>query len=47
MYVALTALAECLLTGLVTGLTIWGLAKVGLIPIMLVTYTDDEETADE
>lgn len=39
----LTTFAECFMTGIVTGLTIWVLAKLGLIPILLVTYTNDED----
>lgn len=43
MMQALTALAECFMTGIVAGLTIWVLARLGLIPILLVTYPEDEE----
>lgn len=43
MMQALTAMAECLMTGIVAGLTIWVLAKLGLIPILLVTYQDEKE----
>lgn len=39
----LATFAECFMTGIVAGLTIWVLAKLGLIPILLVTYTDDEK----
>lgn len=42
MMQALTALLECFMTGIVAGLTIWVLARLGLIPILLVTYPDEE-----
>lgn len=39
----LNTLAECLLTGVVTGLTLWGLAKVGLVPVIGIMVIKEEE----
>lgn len=40
---ALTTLAECAFTGIVTGLTLWGLAKVGLVPVIGIMVIKEEE----
>lgn len=40
---ALTALFECLLTGVVTGLVILGMAKIGWIPILLIVEQEEED----
>ena len=39
----LNVLAECLLTGVVAGLTLWGLAKVGLVPVIGIMVIKEEE----
>lgn len=36
-------LAQCFMTGIVSGLTIVGCARIGLIPILLFKQVDDEE----
>lgn len=39
----LNTLAECFLTGIVAGLTLWGLAKVGLVPVIGIMVIKEEE----
>ena len=39
----LNVLAQCFMTGIVSGLTIVGCARIGLIPILLYKQVDDEE----
>lgn len=43
----LNTLAECFLTGIVTGLTLWGLAKVGLVPVIGIMYINKEDEEQE
>lgn len=43
----LNTLAECFLTGIVTGLTLWGLAKVGLVPVIGIVYINKEDEEQE
>lgn len=40
---ALNVMAECFMTGIVAGLTIWVLARLGLIPILLYQQVDKDE----
>lgn len=41
-------LIECFLTGLFSGLTIWGLARVGLLPVLgLMIVRKGEEESEE
>lgn len=39
----LNTFVECFLTGIVAGLTLWGLAKVGLVPVIGIVLVDKEE----
>jgi hypothetical protein len=43
MMQALTAMAECLMTGIVAGLVILGTAKLGWLPILLVVEQKEDE----
>ena len=43
----LNVLAQCFLTGIVTGLTLWGLAKVGLVPVIGIMYINKEEDEEQ
>ena len=43
MMQALTALFECFMTGVVTGLVILGMARLGWIPILLIVEQEEEE----
>ena len=39
----LNIFAQCFFTGIVTGLTIVGLARIGLLPILLYKQVDEED----
>lgn len=39
----LIIITECVLTGLFSGLTIWGLARLGLLPVIGVMIVSEEE----
>lgn len=43
MIVAIEAVLNCLVTGLFAGLTLWGLARLGLIPVVGVMVVKDED----
>jgi len=38
---------ECFISGLFAGLTIWGLARAGMLPIIGVMVVRGEEDTDE
>lgn len=42
----LSTLTECLLTGVVTGLTLWGLAKIGVVPVIGIVLVNKEEDVE-
>lgn len=44
---ALTALLECFMTVIVTGLVILGMARLGWIPILLVVEQEDEDDGQQ
>ena len=44
---AISIALECLLNGLFAGLTVWGLARIGLLPIIGVMVVRKGEDDDE
>lgn len=44
---ALTALLECFMTGIVTGLVVLGMARLGWIPILLVVQQEEEDDGQQ
>lgn len=46
MIAAVNSILECILTGLVTALCIWGLARLGKFPILYM-ISEEQEKDDE
>lgn len=43
MIAAVNAMLECFMTGLFTALILFGLAKAGYMPMLLITKIEEEE----
>jgi hypothetical protein len=47
MISAFNALLECFVTGLVTALIIYGMARIGMFSLVIITSTSFDEDDDE
>lgn len=47
MIEAVNTILECILTGIVTALCIWGLAKLGKFPILYMVTEEEQEEKDD
>jgi len=43
----ITSIVECFLSGLFAGLTLWGLARFGMLPIIGLMVVQNEEGNDD
>lgn len=47
MITAFNELLSCFVTGLFTALIIWFMAKIGMLPVLLMVQVDEEDKEEE